>query len=76
MYLTISETADYLSMEEQKINALVLQGRIRAVHDGDQYLINKEQFTTHLEQMEKYRKMIQDYLNEPIPEDIDVKDED
>jgi len=76
MYLTIQEIAEYLSMPETKISALVLQGRIRAVHDGEQYLINKEQFTTHFEQVEKYRRMIQEYLNEPIPEDIDVGDED
>lgn len=76
MYLTISETAEYLSIEESKVKALVLQGRIRSIHDGEQYLINKVQFTTHFEQIEKYRKMIQDYLNEPIPEDIDVNDED
>ncbi|RKQ31351.1 excisionase family DNA-binding protein [Oceanobacillus halophilus] len=76
MYLTIQETADYLSMSETRISALVLQGRIRAVHDGKQYLINQDQFTTHFEQVDKYRLMIQDYLNEPIPEDIDVKDED
>ncbi|WP_085993203.1 excisionase family DNA-binding protein [Oceanobacillus senegalensis] len=76
MYLTIQETAENLSMPESKISALVLQGRIRAVHDGEQYLINQEQFTTHFEQVEKYRIMIQEYLNEPIPEDIDVKDED
>lgn len=76
MYLTIEETADFLSMEVSQIRALVLQSRIRAIHDGEQYLINKEQFQIHLEQIEKYRKMMQDYLNEPIPEDIDVKDED
>lgn len=76
MYLTIPETAEYLSIEEQTIIALVLQSRIRTIHDGTQYLINKEQFQTHLEQVEKYQKMIQEYLNDPIPEDIDVKDED
>lgn len=76
MYLTIQETADYLSMPETKISAFVLQGRIRAIHDGEQYLINQNQFTTHFEQVEKYRMMIQEYLNEPIPDDIDVKDED
>ncbi|WP_100012476.1 excisionase family DNA-binding protein [Lentibacillus sediminis] len=76
MYLTIPETAEYLSTDEQAIRQLVLQGRIRTIHDGTQYLINKEQFQTHLEQVEKYRKMIQEYLNDPIPEDIDVKDED
>jgi len=76
MYLTIPEIADYLFIEEAKIRALVLEGKIRAIHDGEQFLVNKEQFNTHLEQMEKYRKMIQDYLKEPVPEDPDVKDED
>ncbi|AVQ98228.1 DNA binding protein [Oceanobacillus picturae] len=76
MYLNIEETAEFLSMDESKVKALVLNGRIRSLHDGKQYLINKEQFNTHFEQVEKYRKLIQDYLNEPIPEDIDVHDED
>ncbi|WP_188455146.1 excisionase family DNA-binding protein [Virgibacillus oceani] len=76
MYLTIKETAEYLSIDESKIRAFVLQNRIRSVYDGKQYLINKEQFTTHFDQIEKYRKMIEEYLSEPIPEDIDVKDED
>ncbi|MGY0692670.1 excisionase family DNA-binding protein [Virgibacillus sp. FSP13] len=76
MYLTIKETAEYLSIDESKIRALVLQNRIRALYDGEQYLINKEQFTTYFDQVEKYKKMIEEYLSEPIPEDIDVKDED
>lgn len=76
MHLNIEETAEFLSMDESKVKALVLNGRIRSLHDGKQYLINKEQFNTHFEQVEKYRKLIQDYLNEPIPEDIDVHDED
>jgi len=37
---------------------------------------NKEQFKTHVEQMEEYRQLIEEILNEPIPEDIDIKDED
>ena len=76
MYLTIEEHADYIAMNPSSVTALVMKGRIRAIHDGEQYLIYKEQFTTHFEQVEKYKKMIQEYLNEPIPEDIDVKDED
>ncbi|ASK61134.1 hypothetical protein CFK37_02460 [Virgibacillus phasianinus] len=76
MYLTIKETAEHLSMPESKIKALIQQKRIRTIHDGEQFLVNEDQFTTHFEQVEKYRKMIQDYLDEPIPEDIDVKDED
>ncbi|GAA0598383.1 helix-turn-helix domain-containing protein [Virgibacillus siamensis] len=76
MYLTISETAEYLELDEAKIRAFVLQCKIRSVYDGKQYLINKDQFSTHLEQMEKYRETIQEYLRESLPEDIDVKDED
>jgi excisionase family DNA binding protein len=76
LYLTIKETAEYLSLPESKIESLILQKRIRAIHDGEQYLIYKEQFNTHLKQMEKYKKLVEEILNEPIPEDPDVKDED
>lgn len=76
MYLTIKETAEFLSLSEHYIESLIKGKRIRAIYDGEQYLINKDQFTTHLEQMEKYRELVEEILNEPIPEDIDVKDED
>ena len=39
-------------------------------------LLNKEQFNTHLRQMEKYKELAEEYYNEPIPEDRDIKDED
>jgi excisionase family DNA binding protein len=76
MYLTIAETAEYLSLPVSYIEAMVHENKIRAVHDGKQYLINREQFKQHLEQMEKMRKQLAEYLSEPIPEDPDVKDED
>ncbi|XRG80413.1 excisionase family DNA-binding protein [Rossellomorea sp. GAMAL-10_SWC] len=76
MYITIKETAEYLDLDESYIHQLIQERKIRAVHDGEQYLIYKEQFNNHLEQMEKAKKMIADYYNEPIPEDLDVKDED
>jgi excisionase family DNA binding protein len=76
MYLTIKETADLLSMTESYVESLIMQKRIRAIYDGQQYLINKEQFNTHFEQLEKYKKLIDEINNEPIPEDIDIKDED
>lgn len=76
MYLTIKETAEYLSTAEETVEALVKQKKIRAVYDGEQYLINKDQFTTHLKQMENYKELIQEILSEPIPEDLDIKDED
>ncbi|XJZ27829.1 excisionase family DNA-binding protein [Bacillota bacterium Lsc_1132] len=76
MYLTIKETAEYLSLSESTIENLLLQKKIRAIFDGDQYLIYKEQFNTHLKQMEKYKQLVEEIMSEPIPEDIDVKDED
>lgn len=76
MYLTIKETAEYLEMPEANVKGLIQQKKIRAVFDGEQYLINKDQFSTHLKQLEKYKELIEEILNEPIPESIDVKDED
>lgn len=76
MYLTIKETAEYLALSEETIKKLIAQKKIRALFDGEQYLINKEQFNTYLKQMEKYKEMVEEYLSEPIPEDRDIKDED
>lgn len=76
MYLTIKETAEYLSIPEPQVESLVLQNKIRTVYDGEQHLIYKDQFKSHFEQLEKYKKMVEEYYNETIPEDIDVKDED
>ena len=76
MYLTIKETAEYLTLSEAHVEQLVREKKIRTVFDGQQHLINKEQFNTHMEQMEKYKEWAESVLNEPIPEDPDVKDED
>lgn len=76
MYLTVKEIAEYLSLEEAYIESLILQKRIRAVHDGEQYLINKDQFNTHLEQVENHKRFVEEFLSESIPDDWDAKDED
>ncbi|MEX3712461.1 excisionase family DNA-binding protein [Cytobacillus horneckiae] len=76
MYMTLKETAELLSSSEQAVKKLIQERRIRALFDGEQYLINKEQFNTHLKQMEKYKAVVEEILNEPIPEDRDIKDED
>ena len=76
IYLNLNEAAEYLSISEEKLKRLIVQGRIRAIHDGNQYLLNKEQFNTHLRQMEKYKELAEEYYNEPIPEDRNIKDED
>ncbi|WP_316571610.1 excisionase family DNA-binding protein [Neobacillus sp. YIM B06451] len=76
MYLTIKETAEYLSLPEHYIRELVAQKRIRAVFDGEQYVINSEQFKNHFDHVELAKKLIEEWRNEPLPEDPDVKDED
>ncbi|RFU62679.1 excisionase family DNA-binding protein [Bacillus sp. V59.32b] len=77
MYLTVEETADYLSVSVPYVENLILQGKIRVVHDGEGVvLVYKEQFKTHFEQLEKYKMLVRELADEPIPEDIDVKDED
>lgn len=76
LYLTIKETAEYLSLTEAAIEKLVQQKRIRTIYDGEQYLISQEQFNTHMKQLERYKELVEEYLNEPIPEDKDIKDED
>ncbi|MFD5851062.1 excisionase family DNA-binding protein [Cytobacillus pseudoceanisediminis] len=76
MYLTIKETAEYLSYPESYVESLIQQKKIRAIYDGEQYLIYKEQFSAHIKQVEKYRELVEEILNEPIQEDRDIKDED
>ncbi|MGG0254377.1 helix-turn-helix domain-containing protein [Bacillus toyonensis] len=76
LYITIEEAAEYLNLPKSYIEELIQQKKVRALFDGEQYLLNKEQFNTYLEQMEKYKQLVEEILNEPIPEDMDVKDED
>ncbi|MGV2940199.1 excisionase family DNA-binding protein [Mesobacillus sp. LC4] len=76
MYLTVIEAAEYLSIPEKQVENMIFQRKIRAIHDGEQYLIYKDQFNTHLKQVEKYKKLVEEIMNEPVPEDIDIKDED
>ena len=42
MYITIQETAEHLGMPIEQVQKYVLEGRIRSVHDGEQFLINKD----------------------------------
>ncbi|MEW8969098.1 MAG: excisionase family DNA-binding protein [Mesobacillus sp.] len=76
MYLTVKEAAEYLSISEKQVENMIFQKKIRSIHDGEQYLIYKDQFNTHMKQVEKYKKLVEEIMNEPVPEDIDIKDED
>ncbi|MDQ0428187.1 excisionase family DNA binding protein [Planomicrobium stackebrandtii] len=76
MYMTVKETAAFLSMSEEQVNRYVLEGRIRAVHDGEQYMINTSQFGTHFQQLEEAKQALEEWRATPIPDDVDIKDED
>jgi len=76
MYISIQEAAEYLSMPVEQIQKYVREGRIRSVHDGEQFLLNKNQFGLYLEQLEIVKHQIDEWRNEPIPPDRDIKDED
>jgi len=76
MYMTIEDTAESLGMPVEQVRKYVWEGRIRAVHDGDQFLINQSQFGTYFTQLETLKKQIEDYMSEPMPPDLDIKDED
>ncbi|MEG0258592.1 MAG: DNA-binding protein [Lysinibacillus sp.] len=76
MYKTLEETAIDLGMPEEQVLRYVYEGRIRSVYDGEQLLINSGQFSTYFEQLDLIKEEIDIWRNTPIPEDIDVKDED
>ncbi|MBS4749851.1 hypothetical protein GMA11_06470 [Granulicatella sp. zg-ZJ] len=76
MYLSPQETADYLDLSLQDITRLIREKQIRYLVVDDDIFINANQFTLFLKERDKYIKELQDYLNTPLPEDIDVKDED
>ncbi|MBE1555299.1 excisionase family DNA-binding protein [Sporosarcina limicola] len=76
MYITIQEAAEYLGMPFEQVQKYVLEGRIRAAHDGEQFLVNRGQFGLYFEQLETLKQQIDDWRNEPIPPDRDIKDED
>lgn len=76
MYKTIADTAKDISMPEQQVLRYILEGRIRSVHDGEQFLISSDQFDRYYEQLQRIKEDIEIWKNTPIPEDIDIKDED
>ena len=76
MYLTLEETADYLDIKISEVYRLIREKQIRTVSDGENLLVNKEQFNLYLKSLEVYKAEMLDYLNELPPEDNDIKDED
>ncbi|OLO37153.1 hypothetical protein BTR23_13520 [Alkalihalophilus pseudofirmus] len=76
MYITVEELAEYLILPPEYLYDQIRKGNLKAVFDGSQYLLNKDQFKCHKHQLDlKLEELRRDALEE-IPEDIDVKDED
>ncbi|GAE35462.1 excisionase family DNA-binding protein [Halalkalibacter akibai] len=76
MYVTVKELADFLELTEDYILTQIRLGHVKAVSDGETFLVNKEQFMWHKEQLDLKRKQLALEAEEPIPEDWDAKDED
>ncbi|AOV06211.1 excisionase family DNA-binding protein [Sporosarcina ureilytica] len=76
MYLTIPETADYLGMPVSQVTKYVLEGRIRAVDDGEQFMINKEQFNNFHDHLEIAKQQIEEWQKNFLLPDRDIRDED
>lgn len=76
MYLTLKEAADLLDLPEEYLLQCVQDRKIRAIHDGKEYLLNQAHFENYHKQMRELREQFAEEQTEPIPEDFDVKDED
>ncbi|MBS7344408.1 MAG: excisionase family DNA-binding protein [Caryophanon sp.] len=75
-YKNVEETAKDLGMPQSQVLKYIYEGRIKAVFDGEEFLINSGQFDTYYEQLERIKEEIEVWRNTPIPDDMDVKDED
>ena len=76
MYKTVEDTAVDLGMPQSQVLQYIYNGQIRAVFDGEQFLINSAQFDTYHEQLARIKEEFEIWKNTPIPDDMDVKDED
>ncbi len=76
MYMTIPEAAESLGMPVSQIAKYIREGRIRAVDDGEQFMINMNQFQNYHEQLERAKQEIDEWRKNFLLPDQDVKDED
>lgn len=76
MYLTIEQTADYLNLPTSEIIRLIREKQIRYLKIEEEIVIYREQFNLFMKEMEKQTRARDEYLETPIPDDPDIKDED
>lgn len=76
MYLTVEETAEYLEVSVSEIYRLIREKQVRFLTIDDEIMLYQEQFNLFIKERERQLLAYQEYLNTPIPEDKDIKDED
>lgn len=76
MYRTIDGIAAYLDVDVSYVHHLIRSRQIATITVDQEVLINSQQFDFFIKQRQKLLEEYQKYLDEPIPEDIDIKDED
>ena len=76
MYQTSEGIAEYLEVDIAYVLYLIREKQISTITVDDEVLINRSQFDFFIKQRQKMIEEYQKYLDEPIPEDIDIKDED
>lgn len=76
MYLTVEETAEYLDVSVSEIYRLIREKQVRFLTVDDEIMLYQEQFNLFIKERERQLLAYQEYLNTPIPEDKDIKDED
>ena len=77
MYMTIKETAEYLGMPVEQVQKICM-GRSHSCRTRWRTIFHQSKISSTLisHELETLKKQIEDYLNEPIPPDRDIKDED
>lgn len=76
MYVPVEELAEYLNLAPDYVYQQIKARNIRAIHDGEQYLVNKAYFAETRENIEKEIMLWREEQEQEVPVDIDVKDED
>ena len=76
MYLTVEQTAEYLDVSVGEIYRLIRENQVRYLDVDGEVMLYQEQFNLFLKERERQLAAYEEYLNTPIPEDKDIKDED
>lgn len=76
MYYTVQQTAENLEIDLGYLMHLIQTKQVKTLEVDGELLLNSAQFDFFLKQRERLLEEYQKYLDEPIPEDIDIKDED